>query len=809
MPVIRYNEQQVGAQGIPNAYQNANVPAEAFGGSVAEGVTGLSNVTFDVATKGIEVVQQAEADDFINQYQSLVNDSLYAPETGYLNKRGQAAVREREGFVKNLETQRQLMRDQLPSEYAKQLFDAQSIAVLGKTKEVATRHLSSEFGAWQQSLTTGRIDNALNTIAKNWNDEQTLQQQSLIARQAVIDEGMRQGHAEEQINADLTKLDSRILTGRYTAALNSNDPRSIVIAHNSFEQDRAKGKLTFEHTEHLDGAFKVALPEAVAEDAFRNTMPRTGVSAGLGGLETLDDANIMQGLWGQESGNRQFDETGQVITSVKGALGVGQIMPETGPEAAAIAGVPWSLERLKTDEAYNRQLSTAYFAHVRQMFGSNTLALMAYNGGMGSVSDHIKKVGDPTKGEISLDQFVATFPKRETREYVASIASKSGGKGGMSAPTPPQMMEMAAALDTKYPGAGERFLKKHQSHQEALEKQQDDYGKELADQAYQKMYATNRPAAEALSPTEIADLARSAPDKFDKIMGWSGRTNPKQEVYLNSLLPAEFVQVDLEGIRHELSVGDYTKYKKQQDEWKRSPEKLGFADINKKVVSQSFKAAGIDEDSEMYLTAHKSIEAYQMMFEAQHRRAMNPEELETIVPKLLYDEVLAASQKAPKRTLNLVTAAATFGLSDEADTEKFVENPGQFFADVAGEVGIKTSEITPVIKAMAAAGQPITKDSVRRVLEPMRLGQRVGKVLTDRLIQDEAVAAQQTATPAQKKAYALFEQGQMRQQQMQSQKELAKKADRATEKARGQQLLEDLNKRPTRSLNQGDMLDEF
>jgi hypothetical protein len=40
-----------------------------------------------------------------------------------------------------------------------------------------------------------------------------------------------------------------------------------------------------------------------------------------------------------ESGGHQFDQQGKPLTSSKGAIGIAQVMPATGPQAAQLAGV--------------------------------------------------------------------------------------------------------------------------------------------------------------------------------------------------------------------------------------------------------------------------------------------------------------------------------------------------------------------------------------------------------------------------------------------------------------------------------------
>ncbi len=63
---------------------------------------------------------------------------------------------------------------------------------------------------------------------------------------------------------------------------------------------------------------------------------------GLGSFDTAEAT--WQKMLGDESGGRQFNADGSDITSPKGALGIAQVMPYTGPEAAGYAGLPWDAE---------------------------------------------------------------------------------------------------------------------------------------------------------------------------------------------------------------------------------------------------------------------------------------------------------------------------------------------------------------------------------------------------------------------------------------------------------------------------------
>lgn len=100
----------------------------------------------------------------------------------------------------------------------------------------------------------------------------------------------------------------------------------------------------------------------------------------------------------------------QAAVSPAGAIGVMQVMPETAPEAAQLAGVPFDEERYRTDEEYNRLLGTAYLAAMLDEFGDETLAVAAYNAGPTAVRQALRKGGD----------WLSRLPA-ETQDYVQKV----------------------------------------------------------------------------------------------------------------------------------------------------------------------------------------------------------------------------------------------------------------------------------------------------------------------------------------------------------------------------------------------------
>jgi len=125
----------------------------------------------------------------------------------------------------------------------------------------------------------------------------------------------------------------------------------------------------------------------------------------------------------QESGSRQFGNDGTPIKSPKGALGISQVMPETGPEAAQLAGEPWDLERLKTDEAYNLKLGKAYFDSLFSKYGDPLIAAGAYNCGPGAMDKALERAR--YEGGSWMD-----YVPNETKDYVRNVAARSAAATG-------------------------------------------------------------------------------------------------------------------------------------------------------------------------------------------------------------------------------------------------------------------------------------------------------------------------------------------------------------------------------------------
>jgi len=129
--------------------------------------------------------------------------------------------------------------------------------------------------------------------------------------------------------------------------------------------------------------------------------------------ENPDLIDLVNRVSMQESRGQHFQPDGQPTQSSAGAIGVMQVMPQTAPEAARLAGLPWDEQAYRYDPAYNKMLGIAYLSEMlRRYDGDVQKALAAYNAGPGRLE---QSVAD------NADNWLAGMPA-ETQDYVARIS---------------------------------------------------------------------------------------------------------------------------------------------------------------------------------------------------------------------------------------------------------------------------------------------------------------------------------------------------------------------------------------------------
>ena len=126
------------------------------------------------------------------------------------------------------------------------------------------------------------------------------------------------------------------------------------------------------------------------------------------------DPYLVCGVIFTESAFRQNAKSGV------GALGLMQLMPATGLEEAELLGIEGVTEQRLTEPALNIRLGCNYLRKLLDEFGTESVALAAYNAGPGRVRQWLKEYGKKEDGSILY------IPYPETSKYVSRVQSAKG-----------------------------------------------------------------------------------------------------------------------------------------------------------------------------------------------------------------------------------------------------------------------------------------------------------------------------------------------------------------------------------------------
>lgn len=119
---------------------------------------------------------------------------------------------------------------------------------------------------------------------------------------------------------------------------------------------------------------------------------------------------------------RRESEFNPVAASHAGARGLMQVMPATARDIARDVGLPYDLDLLSTEPAYNALYGATYLAGLRARYGpSIALVAAGYNAGPGRSAQWLKAFGDIRDGADPVD-WVESIPFDETRNYVMRVA---------------------------------------------------------------------------------------------------------------------------------------------------------------------------------------------------------------------------------------------------------------------------------------------------------------------------------------------------------------------------------------------------
>jgi soluble lytic murein transglycosylase len=548
-----------------------------------------------------EEFDQLRVDDALNRVKEQSLTLTFDKEKGYTNRRGEAAMPQDGKQPLAVEYSTELdkfINDTaigLGTERQRRLFAMRSNDLRTQFRGQVEQHEGRQIEAYRSSVDAGIVTNRSREIALFPGDAARVEDAVLSIRSSVARSARAQGKSAEWIEAETRKY----LSNAHTLAIDGMLERG--------EADKAAGYLN-RYRAQMDANDILKVNKVLDGEVDRLSAMRavdgvyTKVAPAMRGGDFERAFNILKGT---ESNNRQVDDRGRTVTSTAGALGIAQIMPGTGPEAARLAGLPWSLDRLKTDKDYNEALGRAYFAEQLRTFGRIDLAYAAYNAGPGALQAALKKAeSNRDRNDVPKPLDYLIYLPQETQGYVTKNMREFGTGGGTAAK--PTLQEIHDSL-REAPALRDRPRALKLALDDATRRYEDDQKATKQREAEGEAAAQKWLVNNGGRFSEIPPALRNAipPGKFDDLLNFAARARKGEDYtdpvvyqklatdpnYLRGLSDAEFYS-----LRRSLNEADHKHFANERG--RLLTGKAGDQDINGEALNTSLslrmRQMGID-----------------------------------------------------------------------------------------------------------------------------------------------------------------------------------------------------------------------
>lgn len=432
-----YNQQQVRLNPLPGPRVSPDTGPNA-GQILGAGLQQFGQNVQQFAAREQDMADDLRVEDSINRLRERQLDLTLNPQSGYSTQLGKSVIERPSGkpltddYLEQFQSTVKELGERLTTDRQRQKFAQRSGLLANELRGGLMRHEAAQLKAHANSVDEGVVKVEVENAARNWNDPIAVESSFARIDAAIERKRQREGVAAESIIDIRRDIRSNAHKGILSQALGAKDFKfvdSYLKANGGDMNAKDMLEITKAYRAQDVADFAVMVPSQIVREVEAKTEP-TPYNSLFAAVAT------------QESGNRQLGSNGQPITSSAGAVGVMQVLPSTGTEAARLAGLPWDPNRLRTDEAYNRRLGEAYLREQLQTNrGDVAKALAAYNAGPGALQKAVEAAGKAGKP----DAWLSYLPK-ETQDYVPKVL---GSFAGGVQPARPNLLEMEREVERR------------------------------------------------------------------------------------------------------------------------------------------------------------------------------------------------------------------------------------------------------------------------------------------------------------------------------------------------------------------------
>ena len=532
------------------------------------------------------IYDEAAVKKLDNQGVEEMRQILWTGDDAYFNKQGFDALDARPVTEKSIKDLRERLIGEAKTERQRAMFGEVFDRRMAQESEGIARYSIVQVKQEETKQSVARQINFQNDAISSADNPARLQENIAGGLIELRTQADREGWSPDVLKDRETRFRSDIHKGVIQGKIvNDIDGAAAYL-------EKHRGDLDWQSELELDRSLKAPLEARWSSKQVDSMMglltPVVGGIEGNGGTVSTD--NMFAAIVTQESGGKQLKPNGEPITSSKGAVGIAQVMPATGPEAARLAGMAWDPVKFKTDKEYNAALGKAYFEKQLNDFGDPLLAAAAYNAGPGRIRSALKKGGATGWRE---------HIPAETKDYVEKFQERTNTGEAQQGPQRHDLAQLYARADVLAEREGWTFeqrenvkteIDRRVARDETLLKREED---DAADQAFETVNALGEGFTN-ISQIPAPVLAKMSPRtrmQFDGIAQSNIKAKTKEtdygaytalsDAYSND--PEAFLAMRPEDVRTKLSDGDFEQYLG----WRRDAMKNGPGGKDAKQITHA------------------------------------------------------------------------------------------------------------------------------------------------------------------------------------------------------------------------------
>jgi soluble lytic murein transglycosylase len=375
-----------------------------------------ANAQSQMAIDAQNLANQTRVNDALNQLKTQQQDLMYNPQTGVTSQTGVKALQRDSGmsladeYTGKLNDTASTLASSLANPMQQRMFQQQANDITTQFHGATTQWEGQQFKQYALSTQNGTIKLATDQVGLAFNNPTQIDNGLQSIKAAVYQAGQINGLAATEIEANQRTMTSNALTGAIDTALQQGQ---TTYANGLLK--KYSDQMTADDILKVNGKMNSFLGTQAAANTVSRVMSTVGPALSNSPIDRMVAITAQS-----ESGNKDTNADGSIVTSSAGARYKMQVTPAT----AAQPGYGIQPAQSDTPAEWNR-VGVQKLQAMVQKYGDPAKAWAAYNGGEGTVDAAVAKAnaaGTPGAWLANMPQETQAYVQKNVAQYQSGTA---------------------------------------------------------------------------------------------------------------------------------------------------------------------------------------------------------------------------------------------------------------------------------------------------------------------------------------------------------------------------------------------------